>query len=348
VTVLNELQTWWQNLSPEIEAYLLEGGVTLAALLAGLLLGAIVARALRARNFDAIFQLPGSSPAGSEPRHGFTPSFIVGFLVRLTVWARAACWLAGRHGWVEFGDMAVLTIKRTWAVVVLLVAALTFGSLLAHRLIDCLQGVTKPGSEAYPSRNGATPARSVAGAVIAGAHVLAALLVLLMAADWFDWPLTHTAAMALWQFAEHLLAAAAALVIGVLGARWARDLAATEGATAAEKQAGRYAALGIVAVATLLALAVALSGTGVLIALAILAALALLVWLARGYLPDVTAGLQLRADKVCEVCLDGEPWEVTSVGLVNTRVARRGQLYRMQNRMVLKALQNGAAEAATH
>jgi len=345
--MLNELQTWWQDRSPETEAYVVEGSVMLAALLGGLLLGAIVARVLRARNFDAIFRLPGSSPAGTEARHGFTPAFLAGFLVRLTVWARAVWWLSHRHGWVEFADVLGLAVKRTWAVATLLVAVLTLGSLLAHRLVDCLQGGTKPGSEAYPARNSAAPSRGVAGAVVAGAHVLAALLVLLMAADWFDWPLTHTAALALWQFAEHLLAAVTALVIGGLGARWARDLAAGEGAAAAEKRAGQYTALGIMAVATFLALAVALSGTGVLIALAVLAVLGLVVWLARGYLLDVIAGLQIRADKVREVCLDGEPWEVASVGLVNTDVGRRGEFCRMQNRMVLKARQYGAAETAT-
>src|SRR5262249_41445867 len=153
--MLDELETWWQNRSPETEAYVLEGSVMLAALVGGLVLGAIVARALRARNFDGIFRLPRSSPAGSDARHGFTPAFIAGFLVRLTVWARAAWWLAHRHGWVEFADMLGLAVKRTWAVATLLVAVLTLGSLLAHRLIDCFQGVTKPGSEPYPSRHGA-------------------------------------------------------------------------------------------------------------------------------------------------------------------------------------------------
>jgi hypothetical protein len=345
--MLDELQTWWQNRSPETEGYLLEGGVLLAAFLGGLLLGAIVARALRARNFDAMFYLPGSSPAGSDARHGFTPAFIAGFLVRLTVWARAAWWLANRHGWVDFADTLGLIITRTWAVAALLVAVLTLGSLLAHRLIDCLQGAPKPVSESYPSRNGAAPSRSLAVAVAAGAHILATLLVLMMAADWFDWPLTRTAASALWQFAEHLLVAATALVIGGLGARWAREVAAGEGAAAPDKRAGRYTALGIVAVATLLALTVAVSGAGVFIALATLAVLGLLLWLAHGYFPDVIAGLQLRADKVREVFLDGEPWEVVSVGLLKTDVGRRGESYRMQNRMVLKSRQHGAAEPAT-
>ena len=36
------------------------------------------------------------------------------------------------------------------------------------------------------------------------------LLVLLIAADTFDWPLTRGAALALWQFAQHLLIAGAA------------------------------------------------------------------------------------------------------------------------------------------
>jgi hypothetical protein len=344
--MLNDLQNWWQNRNPETDTYLLEAGVVLAAFFGGLFLGALVARALRARNFDAVLRPPGSSPTGTEGGHGFTPTYVAGLLVRLTVWARTAWWLAQRHGWVEFADALGLVMKRTWAVAALLVAALALGSLLAHRLIACFPSASKGAVE--PSRNNTGASyRGAGGAVGAGAYVLAVLLVLLMATDWFGWPLTHNAALALWQFAEHLLVAAAALVIGAFGARWARDLVSGEAASSLEKRAGQFTALGIMAMATLLALAVALTGAGALIGLATLAVLALLLWLVRGYLPDVMAGLRLRADKVREVFLDGEPWQVTGVGLVNTELGKHGEFYRMQNRMVMRARQESVpVEAA--
>jgi hypothetical protein len=191
-----------------------------------------------------------------------------------------------------------------------------------------------------------TPVRGVAGAAGAAAYVLAALLVLLIAADSFDWPLTRSSALALWQLAQHLLTAGAALVIGCLGARWARDLATADGAASPEQRAGQYTALGIVAATTVLAVSVVLSGAGVLLGLAALALLGLVAWLARGYLPDVAAGLQLRAHKVREVCLDGAPWQVVEVGPLTTQVGRAGAFHRLQNRQVLKARMNGTKEAA--
>ncbi len=347
--MLDQLQTWWQNSTPETQAALQEGSLLLVALLGGYFLGSIVARALRARNFDAALRLTSSSTAGTAVDHGITPTLVAGLLVRLTVWAVAAWWLARRHGWEELANTLGLIINRTWALATVLVAALALGSLLARRLIDCLHGLPKAGSEPWPSRNGgAAPRWDAAGAVGAGVYLLAVLLALLFAADLFDWPLTRTSALALWQFAQHLLIAVAALFIGCLGARWARDLATPEGATSPEKRAGQYTALGIMAATTVFAVAVLLSGAGVLIGLAAMAVLASLLWMVRGHLPDVTAGLQLRSHQVREVCFDGVPWQVAEVGFLTTQVCRAGEFCRMKNRLVLEArMREAPMEAAS-
>jgi hypothetical protein len=180
----------------------------------------------------------------------------------------------------------------------------------------------------------------------AGAYGLVVLLALLIAADLFDWPLTRNSAQALWQLAHSLLIAGAALLLGGLGARWARDLATPEGASWPEKQAGQYTALGIVAATTVLAVAVLLSGAGLALGLALgLAVLGCLLWLGRGYLPDLTAGLQLRAHKVRELCLNGTLWQVTEVGLLTTQLMRGGEFYHLQNRLALQALQAAPAAA---
>jgi hypothetical protein len=346
--VLDQLTTQWQNLTPETQTALQDGGLVVGALLCGLFLGAMVARALRARNFDAALRLPGSAPPSPEAERGFTPTLVAGLLVRLTVWAGAVWWLARKHGQVELAQTLGLVLHRTWALAAVLVAALGLGSLLAHRLIDCLQGFPKAGWETSPSRNGAAAAhRGAAGAVGAGAYVLAVLLVLLIAADSFDWPLTRSAALALWQFAQHLLVAGAALFIGCLGASWARDLATVEGTLSPERRAGHYTALGIVAATTVLAVAVLLSSAGVLIGLAALALLGLLLWLVRGHLPDVTAGFQLRAHNVREAWLDGAAWQVVEVGFLTAQVGRAGEFCRVQNRLLLRAILQGAPEEAS-
>jgi hypothetical protein len=348
--VLDELTTWWQTISPETQTTLQEGGIVVAALLVGHLLGVLAARFLRARNFDAALRLPGASPPpGLEPERGFTPTMVAGWLVRLTVWAGAACWLARQHDRVDLADTVGLIVRRTWAVAALLVAALSLGTLLAGRLIDCLQGV-KVGPEASPHRNGtatSTSHRSAAGVVGAMAYVLSALLVLLVAADSFDWPLTRSSALALWQLAQHLLTAGAALFIGCLGARWARELSTAEGSASPEKRAGQYTALGIMAATTVLAVALMLSSLSVLVGVAVLALLTVLLWLVRGHLPDVSAGLQLKGHKVREVWFEGIPWQVVEVGLLTAQVGRAGEFHRLQNRVVLQALLQGApAEVA--
>jgi hypothetical protein len=183
----------------------------------------------------------------------------------------------------------------------------------------------------------------------AGVYGLIVLLVLLIAADVFDWPLTRASALALWNLAQNLLVAGAALLIGSLGARWARDLTSAEVASSPEKRAAQYTGLSIMAVTTVLAVAVLLSSAGVLIGLASLAILALLLWMVRGYLPDVTAGLQLRVHRVREVWFEGEAWQVAEVGMLTTQVSRRGEFCRLQNRVVLEARMQGApSEAASH
>jgi hypothetical protein len=343
--VLDELNTWWQNITPETRVVLQDVGLALAALLGGYFLGTMMARALRARNFDAIFRLAGSSPPGLEPDRGFTPTLIAGLLVRLTAWAGTAWWLSLKHGQVELAGTLRLIIARTWGVAAVLAGALALGSLVARRLIDCFQDLSK----AEAPRNGAGAShRGVGGVVAAGAYVLAVLVVLLIAADTFDWPLTRSSVVALWQFAQHLLIAGAALCIGGLGARWAQDLVAPgAGTPTAEKRAGQYTGLGIVAATTMLAVTVLLSGAGAGFGLAGLAILGLLLWMVRGYLPDVVAGLQLRAHRVRKVWVDGVAWDVVEVGLLTTQVGRAGAFNPVQNRLVLEALLHGApAEAA--
>ena len=343
--MLNEVQTWWQNASPEMQAAIQFGGVILGALVVGQIVGAVVARTLAGRNFDAVLRLPSSTPHDAGDGRGFTPSYVGGLLVRLTIWSAAAWWLAQKHGRTDLAQTLGVVIKRTWAITTILVASLAVGTLLANRLIACFGGLSKPGA----ARAGTGSSRwDLAGIVGAGVYVLVLLLVLLIAADLFDWPLTRTSAQSLWQFTQHLMVACAALFIGGLGASWAREIASVEGAMTPEKRAGQYTALGMVSASTVVAVAVMLSSAGVLLALAALAILGLLLWMSRGYLPDISAGLQLRAHKVDMVYLDGEPWQVAEIGFISTQVTRRGEFCRLPNRQVFESrLQGTAPQAAS-
>jgi hypothetical protein len=346
--MFDALQSWWQSTSPEQQALIQDAGLVIAALVGGHFLGAMVARALRARNFDVALRPPRATPSLAA-EHGIQPTFIVGLLVRLTVWAGAAWWLARQHGQVELATTLLLIIKRTWALATVLGAALAVGRLLAQRLMDFLQVSPPAGLDPLAARNGSGGGRrwDAAGAVAAGVYLMVVLMVLLIAADLFDWPLTRSSAQALWQFAQHLMVAGAALLIGGFGARWAREQVTPESTGSPEKRASQYTALAIVGGTTALAVAVLLSSAGVLIGLAALGLLGVVLWVVRGYLPDIGAGLQLRAHKVRDVWLEGISWQVSEVGFLTTQVTRAGEFWRLPNRLVMKALMHGQPVEAT-
>ncbi len=337
--MFDQLQEWWLGASPELQAAIQDGIVVLGGFLGGLFLGGMVVRTLGARNFDAALRPPGTPPS-PDGEHGFTPTQVAGLLVRLTVWALTARWLAQEHGRADIAATLGLIVNRTWGFAALLVAALAFGSLLARRLSDCLGGAGHEASEARPPRNGSAappwstpPVARVAGA---GAYLLAVLLVLLTAADLFDWPLTRSSTLALWHLAHQLMVAGAGLLIGLLGARWTRDLTASEPAGSPERRAGQYASLAILGATTLLGVTVLLSNTAILLGLVALAVVGLVLWVLRGYLPDVIAGLQLRQRGIREVFLKGERWQVLAIGLLTTQLSRSGEFHRIQNRQLLE------------
>ena len=338
--MFEELQAWWQYVpavSPQIQAALQIAGCVVVVLLGGHIVGSMVARGLRAKNFDAALRLPGS---GVTEEHGITPTFIAGMLVarhrlgggglvggpalrprRPRRGRGPGCQPGvggGRHARdrVGSGPLALATVDR-----------------LPGGFLD------RPG-HAHPQQlHGTVP--SPGGSGRRGAYLLVVLLVLLMAADFFDWPLTRSSAQSLWSLAQHVLAAGAALGIGYLGARAARDLAMPDGAASPEKRAGQYTAVAIVAATTVLAVGMLLSSTGVLVGLAALAVLGFALWLVRGYLPDVAAGLQLRTNKIREVWFDETAWRVEDVGFLNSHVCRNGEIHRVPNHKVLAARFNG-------
>jgi hypothetical protein len=327
--MLEQLQSWWENLTPEMRGYILDGAVALGALLGGHWLGKFVGRFLRAGRFNSLFRVTRQPPGGSDDDHFFTPTMLAGLLVRLTVWAFAASWLLPKYGRPELAESISSKIGPVWTVAAALAAVLALAGLLARRVIECLEGGT------LPNRSGAAPTRSLAGAVGAGIYAVVLLLTLVTAADYFDWPQTRTAAAGLWQLALHLLTAGAAVLVGYVGVLWARETAA-QGASSG-LQPGQQIALGIVAVTTGLAVALLLFGSGLGVGAAILAGAAGLLFLARGRLPDVKAGLKLRLDRVGTVWFGGTPWQVEQIGVLRSRISRNGENYKVPNRQVLEA-----------
>jgi hypothetical protein len=332
--VLDELKSWSQYVNPQWQATLLEVGVALIAFLAGQMVGRRVARGLAARGFDGLLRATEAPQGIRDPERSFTPSWAMGILVRATLWAAAAWWLLRQHGRTDLTGTIELVGRRVWGLTAVLFATLALGSLLARRLVDGFQG----GSPAGVGRNGAPPLRSAAGLVGVVAYALSGLLVLLIATDMFEWPLTRSSAQSLWQLAQQMLTAGAALFIACLGARYARDLATSEGAVTPEKRVAQTIAMGVVTGTTVIGVGMLLfSSAGMVIGVVALVLVAGALWFSRGYLPDVAAGLQLRLHRVREVWFDDAAWEVFHVGLLSTEVCREGQFHNLHNRQVLDA-----------
>jgi hypothetical protein len=334
--MLQDLQSWWQNLTPQMRAYILDGVLAFGALLGGHWHGVMVARLLRGWRFNALFRVTRQVPGRSDDDHGITPTMLAGLLVRLTVWAFAAWWLLPKYGRPEIAEPIPRIIGRVWTVAAALTIVLAPAGWLARRVIEFLEGVTPANRvAAAPSRSvAAAPSRSVAGAVGAGIYALVLLLLLLTAADYFDWPQTRNVVARLWQLALHLLTAGAAVLVGYVGVLWARESAA-HGASGSEP--AQQTGVGIVAVTTAVAVALVLFGGGLGLGIALLGSAAALLFLARGRLPDVVAGLKLRREKVGTVWFEGIPWQVGQIGVLNSQVIRNGEFFKVPNRQVLEA-----------
>jgi hypothetical protein len=312
----------------------------------------VACRRLRARDFDASLRAPWLPPAGGgrAERWPFTPTGLVSGLVRFTAWGAGVWWLATEQGWAALARTLEWAAGRVWSLAAVLVVALYLARFLAGQVIEFLQSA--PLSEkldAWLPRAGGVREPRVRGvAALAGTAVygVALLLVLLIAADLFGWALTGSAVAAAWSLLLHAVTAGTAMLIGWLGYRWARSLSPSEvEAAPPPARAVHYAALAILAGTTLLAIALLAASLQGLVGVAVVLLLAFVLWPLRGYVPDVWAGILLKAQKVQHVRLDGELSQVGEVGLLTTRLHRQEEQLTRRNRLVLEAHLQGASKS---
>ena len=337
------VQAWWQELPPDVQTFLQSTGILLAAFVAGVILGGWAGRRLRAAGFDASLRPPWSpsTASGRSEAPTFTPTRVAGGIVRLTVWGCGVWFLAGRHGWTNLAGALEWIAGRVWSLALVTVVALYLARLCAEKLIDLVQNPPlKERWEAWLPPAAGRERRWGGAAVLAGVTVygVVVLLVLLVAADLMGWTLTGHALSALWNLALHLFTAGVALLIGWLGAQWARTQAAPDAVPVSPvAQVGYYAALGIMGGATVLAILLLSGNPLTLSGLVLLALLALLLWPARAYLPDLWAGILLKVQKVKAVRLGGAMHQLGAVGPLLTQLTGpEGNLTR-RNRLVLEA-----------
>jgi hypothetical protein len=339
--------SWWQNIDPETRALVWDGAVVVGALVGGYIVGVVSARVLRAWRFDTVFRVSAPAPDYLEDGRRVTPSMLVGLLVRLSIWAGAAWWLTRKHGQLEVANTIAVIVARTWAVGGIVSAALAIAGLFSRRVIECFEG-TLSATPATTNRVAATPRQGLAGAVGAGVYGLVLLITLLAVVDRFDLPLARDAAAGLWQLALHLLVVGAAVAVGVIGARWAREFSAPQKGAGSADHVGQYTALGITAGTTALGVALLLFSSGLKIGMAALALASIGLYFGWGHLPDLIAGLKLRRHNVGTIMKDGMAFQVARVGLFRSDVGREGEYFKVQNRQLLEVFAQNMPRAAGH
>ena len=331
--MLTDLQSWWQNLSPELRGYLLDGALVLGALLGGYIIGVLVDRVLRSRKFDSLFRVTGPTPDYLNDGRAMTATTLAGYLVRLSFWAAAGWWLAREHGQAELAATLAQIIGQTWSVAGVLTGTLALAGLLARRVIECLEGNT----HVVPGIAGRTAGRGLAGPAGAGIYGLVLILTLLAVADYFNWPLVRTAAISLWQLALTLLIVGAAVLVGGVGARWARDLSTPPTEATSPERVGQYTAVGIIGGTTALGVGLLLFSAGLSAGALAVALGGIVLFFAQRHFADLIAGFKLRKDKVATVWKDGIAWQVTQIGWLHSEVGRLGEHFKVQNRHLLGA-----------
>jgi hypothetical protein len=351
------LQTWWHALTLESQVLVRGAAVLLGAFAVGQFLGHLAWRRLRARNFDASLRPPwlAATGAGRAEVRPFTATGLVSLLVRCSAWGGGVWWLAHEQGSALAPALAWVA-GRVWSLAAVVMIALYLARFLAGQVIEFLQSPPLSDKlEGWLSRPmGGREPRAWGVAILAGTAVygVVCLLVLLIAADLFGWALTGGVMAAAWTLLLRVITAAAAMLIGWLGYRWAVSLTFAESAATPTAQATHYTALLILAGTTLLAVTLLGTTLQALVGVAFVLLVAFVAWPLRAYASDVWAGILLRAQKVQQVRLDDELSQLGEVGLLTTRLQRReGQLQRRNGLVLAAHLQtasnaNGAARHA--
>jgi hypothetical protein len=340
-------QESWQALVPEAQVGLRAAGVFAITLVAARAAGWLVGRRLRADHFDAAFRRPWApTPAAGRsdpnPPTTPTPTRLVTGLVRWTVWAGGLWALAYLHGWTELTHQIEWVAGRVWALTAAVLTALYLSRLFTAALVEVVRvtplrdkfdGWQQPAAVGREARPGGPAV--VMGFVADGVMVL---LVLLIAADLTGLALAGEALAAAWHLVLHLFTAGVALLIGWFAARSVRAQSAADAAPASTPAGfGSYTASIVLGAAALLAILLMAGNFPTYVGLVLLVVLGMLAWPAQRWLPDVYAGVLLRAQHVKEVRIDGGTYPVGPVGLLQTQLTYPEGVQTRGNRVVLDA-----------
>lgn len=324
---------------------LLHMAFVLAAILAGIRIGWMVAKALEKQNFRNLFVSPFKEPglpAGQASGEGFNPAVIAGWLVTMVV-PGFALWLVAKWRGMATAEAALWTVLTVVGVGVgVVLGGLIIGRLLAVVIIQIFRPPSTGRDLMAPDDTAGATIRSIGIAAGAAVYVSVYLVLLTFAAEFLGWKRIGNVLPGLCAFGTRVVSAVAILVIGRLGADWLTDRRPDANADPAA-QRWRLAILGL----TVLWGMVAISGAewGNVLLVAVFLVFAVLLTVGHDYIADITAGLYLKKHNILSAEIDGKPITLAKRGLLLSEWRQDKTVYRLGNRAILRAILDRAPEA---
>ncbi len=366
---MDGVAAWWSGLDDASRVAFRNGGVVLGALVLGYLIKAVVQHLFVAKGLDRCLRFPWASVQpttgkGSRPQEpGANHSALTGltgWFFMLTVWAGTAWLIAGWHGYVEAARAILLVLLRSWQVAVIVLPVLIISGWLARTLYDLLHTPWLKGEmdALFPGKSevGGSFSDTMAKGLCVVLYAAFFLLIPVGIAALFNLSALQGLVVPAWQICARLLTALVVFAVGYLGVAWARAEAkrleapahdeteapgSGEGTKRPGSDFGNQLGLIIVVATVVLALGMVVGVSGLAGALVILVLFGILLWPARSYVRDLSAGVLLRIQHVKQGNIDGAPADVKAVTPLTARIEREGIELTRRNWEVLTASMTG-------
>lgn len=345
---MNDLTTWWNQLSQGIRGMIRDGFIVVVGLCVGLVVGRIVRGLLIRKGIDRYLRAPWTAHEDAEHPIGMKrePSLlssVIGWLFTLTVWVATLCvigWFRQIDDLVDFGQVILI---RGWQVAVVILAAVLASGWLAHTVYGLFQTpwLKRELDALFTQSSKAEGSFSDTAARAICVFIYAAFLLLVPVAIAGLFNLASFAPLVApaWYLCARLLTVPVAFAVGYLGLAWVRSQSKVTGKEGVDhSELEYYVGLGIMVGTTIFALALLLgvtSGAGVIAVVALFGFLVFLFWPIRKHIRDIWAGILLRLQSVKMVPVEGSVFEIAKVGLLMSTILRDGVESHRRNAEVL-------------
>lgn len=353
-----ELTRWWNGLGQEIQLAIFDVLIAFAGLLAGVIAGSILVRLLTRSGIDRYLHTPWmhadtADRTAIDGRKLAPITRLMGWLMRLTVWAGAASIIASNH----HAQGAVATIPAgigvAWRIGLVVFLAVLASGWLAHTAYALFQSPWLKRELNALFENAGTKegsfSESAARFVCIVIYAAFLLLVPVAAASLFNFGALSALAGPAWELCVRLLCIPVAFAVGYLGIALVRSQGKQQAKQGIDRSnAEYYIGVGITVGTTLLSLGILLgvtSGGGVIVLVVFLALAAFVLWPIRRHFHDIWAGLLLRLQGVEMVIHSGRAMEVKKVGILITHLQTEGEELVRKNSDVLRAALDAAKPA---